>query len=611
MVNPGFEDHNACPPNLSAINYDPAYNTFSTVKDWINPLQHTTPDYFNSCAAPGPAGLPTTSLGYKQPHAGRGCAGLIPWEGFFVNNILVNNYREYIETRLSSPMQAGHQYCVSFYVSSVISAGQYYNNICMARLGVKFSNAQVSSSTATNILSPYSMSDTLGQLGTDTGQWQKIAGTYTATGGEQWLTIGYFDTIAQYAQIYPQPASATFNARQYVFIDDVDVSDIKTGDTTHTRQTINICSLDSVSKYLIEPAGATYYWWSDQAASTAQILVHDTGTYWCTAHYDACNTTIDTFQLVFVPYHQLELGADTVSCQDHPLLLNAGIYYYTYLWSTGQTTDTITASHTGEYVLTTTDACGQQKDSVFITWQPTTPPPVASDTTICEYTSPVVLPVSGTAITWYQNAADTHGLSSQPFINTNDTGTYTFYVSQTINTCVSPKVAVTATIKYKPMHSALASVSICSKDTILMGTRLPQVQYAWSTGDTACCLAAHTAGIYTRTITNSCGTATDTTIIHTEPCEICVYLPNAFTPNGDGVNDILKPIVSCAVTDYRLRIYNRWGQMVFESYNPAFNWDGYLSGIACEKGAYAYLLEYTPTNTGHTRQVKGNVTLIR
>jgi len=610
VPNPGFEVYDTCPHNLSAISYSPAYNNFPTVKDWIDPLQSTTPDYYNTCATPGPAGLPATSLGYKQPHAGNACAGIIPWEGFFVNNVLAKDYREYVETRLTSPLEAGHQYCVSFYVSSVLSGNQYFNLVCMNRIGAKFSSTELSSNTTSNILSPYSISDTLGQLGNDTAHWRKISGTYTASGGEQWLTLGYFDSVAQYTEVSPIPAVPTFNYRQYLFIDDVDVSDIKAGDTTHTTQTINICNLDSVSKLLSEQPGAVQYRWND-GATTALLLVHDTGTYWCTAHYDACNTTIDTFHLVYVPYHQLELGPDTVSCHDYPLILNAGINYYTYIWSTGQTTDTITASHTGEYVLTTTDACGQQKDSVHITWQPATPAPNVSDTTICEYTTPVVLPVAGAAITWYQNFTDTHGLSSQPSINTNDTGAYTFYVSQTINTCVSPKVAVTATIKYTPIHSALATVSICSKDTILLGTRLPQVQYTWTTGDTACCLAIHGAGTYICTISNNCGTATDTTTIRTEPCEVCIYLPNAFTPNGDGVNDILKPVVSCPVTDYRLRIYNRWGQQVFESYNPAFNWDGYLSGTPCEKDTYAYLLEYTPTNTGHTRQVKGNVTLIR
>ena len=89
-------------------------------------------------------------------------------------------------------------------------------------------------------------------------------------------------------------------------------------------------------------------------------------------------------------------------------------------------------------------------------------------------------------------------------------------------------------------------------------------------------------------------------------------IPNGFTPNGDGLNDVFKPLGSgLYVTDYQLIVWNRWGQEVYKSQNPESNgWDGNYKGSMAPTGVYAYVLSYREAS-GETKTLSGNVTLTR
>lgn len=88
-----------------------------------------------------------------------------------------------------------------------------------------------------------------------------------------------------------------------------------------------------------------------------------------------------------------------------------------------------------------------------------------------------------------------------------------------------------------------------------------------------------------------------------------VYLPNAFTPNGDGDNDVLF-VRSAIAQKVLLRIFNRWGQMVFETENQHVGWDGTFKGRPCDPDVYDYYLKVTCVGK-EENIIKGNVTLIR
>lgn len=90
-----------------------------------------------------------------------------------------------------------------------------------------------------------------------------------------------------------------------------------------------------------------------------------------------------------------------------------------------------------------------------------------------------------------------------------------------------------------------------------------------------------------------------------------IAVPSAFTPNGDGLNDYLRPNNAIKATNLEFKVFNRWGQIVFESRNWREGWDGKLKGITQSAGVYVWFLRYTHANTGEKVFQKGTTTLIR
>lgn len=95
--------------------------------------------------------------------------------------------------------------------------------------------------------------------------------------------------------------------------------------------------------------------------------------------------------------------------------------------------------------------------------------------------------------------------------------------------------------------------------------------------------------------------------------ETIYYVPNAFTPDGDEFNQTFKPIFSAGfdVNDYNLLIYNRWGEVLFESNNHNVGWDGTYGGRIVEEGTYVYKIEFGIESNDERQVVTGHVTLLK
>jgi len=91
-----------------------------------------------------------------------------------------------------------------------------------------------------------------------------------------------------------------------------------------------------------------------------------------------------------------------------------------------------------------------------------------------------------------------------------------------------------------------------------------------------------------------------------------VYVPNCFTVNGDGKNDVWGPVFSGELNDehYTMYIFNRWGEMIWESRNPLEKWNGQFHNEVCQNGVYVWKMFYRPLNS-NTLQTHGHVTLLK
>ena len=102
----------------------------------------------------------------------------------------------------------------------------------------------------------------------------------------------------------------------------------------------------------------------------------------------------------------------------------------------------------------------------------------------------------------------------------------------------------------------------------------------------------------------------DTLYIRVENCPIYFYVPNAFTPNNDGINDAFKPLIKGPLQEYRLEIFNRFGNKVFTSTNPQMGWDGHHKNTGQENAVFVWVCSYRFAGREAVTQ-KGTVMLIR
>lgn len=93
---------------------------------------------------------------------------------------------------------------------------------------------------------------------------------------------------------------------------------------------------------------------------------------------------------------------------------------------------------------------------------------------------------------------------------------------------------------------------------------------------------------------------------------ILVYVPNSFTPNGDESNNVFLPVITSGIVPetYKLRIFNRWGELLFESSNINVGWDGSYSNKICPNGTYTWKIEFTDNITKDKHLKVGHINLI-
>ena len=112
---------------------------------------------------------------------------------------------------------------------------------------------------------------------------------------------------------------------------------------------------------------------------------------------------------------------------------------------------------------------------------------------------------------------------------------------------------------------------------------------------------------------NTCFSASDTLVAEYTDCSACVHYPSGFSPDGNQKNDLFRPVITCPVTEYNMQIFNRWGELIFETSNVNESWDGRYKNQPGDIGVYVWVVNYTGLRraTLFSESLSGNVTLIR
>ena len=269
--------------------------------------------------------------------------------------------------------------------------------------------------------------------------------------------------------------------------------------------------------------------------------------------------------------------------------LNAGNNLPSYLWSTGSSSNSIVVSNAGLYSVTVKGLNGcVANDSFFV----------------LALSSPVIFQNKNMALCTGQPRMIDAGAGYKQYLwNTGST-------NQSISVQSLGKYWVTVTDRYSCTATDTADVdqtanppsgflppdtAVCAYAKFVIGPTSGFDKYLWNTGETSSSIIVSEPGIYLVTVTdnNTC-VGSDTINVNPKQCAEGIFVPNAFTPNGDGHNDLLRPINlnNEPVTQFRFAIFNRWGQRIFESRDPSSGWDGRMSGTEQPTGVYVWQLEY-------------------
>lgn len=135
----------------------------------------------------------------------------------------------------------------------------------------------------------------------------------------------------------------------------------------------------------------------------------------------------------------------------------------------------------------------------------------------------------------------------------------------------------------------------------------------WSTGSEEPSILAVDSGLYWVEVTDNGCVGTDSIVIGMEYCTCPIFVPNAFSPNQDGLNDFFRPAIpsSCNISGYALQVFNRWGTLIYAGYSSGMGWDGTIRGQPADAGTYFYRLELEAGVLSDPKIYKGDVLLIR
>lgn len=593
---------------MSAIQQYMSYAT-----GWKDMAQ--SPDYWNACNTS--TGVPTNVVGYQQARTGQAYAGI------FKDNFTPSlQGREYIRGSLICPLVPGVEYEVTYYVSQ---AEDYKN--CSNNFGVWFLTNVNYKPPTLSFTGKYHINSTV--MICDTANWVEVKGTFTADSAYTYFIIG--NPLSKDSTTFNLPPQGSFSQSQtYYYIDDVSIVSVNSlydsiiGPDTMCYQgsVIYVAPQDSdiVSYDWIVPNGLSLV--SGQGTDSAEIKADSMGIYkimlvlnrYCNMQ-DTLSKTIYVDTLTYG-----KLGNDTTICKGNTLILDATALGNSYIWSTNDTTASIQVATAGDYWVEVFDGncLNHYSISVDLVSYPT--PVLNGPDSLCMGNQATYF-ISGDSATYNYNWILPSNLTLISAQNEDSIITMASVAGDNNiiqlayqNACGLDTLSENMYISSVPVVNLGKDTLICFGTSSILQGGSENYTYIWSTGEMTDQIIVSDSGLFWAMATSllGCGSDTDTIYISYEDCNSYFYIPNSFSPNSDGINDLFIP-KGIGIEDFNMQIFNRWGQLLFTASSVNDGWDGTYNGNEVPLGVYIYKLSYSISENDF-RQHKystGRVTLLK
>lgn len=534
VSNGSFEQNQLCPHGLSDST---SFKQF--VPDWKS-LNLNSPRYFNSCA-PLNSGMsiPINYAGNQHARTGSAYAGISVFRNPQDYDASMGKQRQYLQTQLKSPLKQGRKYYFEMYVSKSDSStmGFAINNFG-AFLG---SAEQTSNDSFDWDVTPQIVTNS---FYTDKLNWVKISGTYTASGGEKFLTIGRFgnDDASSVQNI-----NGNITHHAYYYLDDIALIDSCTALDNAANQLLgpdsSFCVYSLFSKNINAGNAKTMYYLWDNGSQFPNRTVTDTGRYWVRLTNGSCQAA-DTIVFRSNQKPSIKLGNDTAICFNTPLVLQSSLHkpQYSYQWYIRtfgtnffvSSSSTYTINSPDTIIAIATDVNCSHSDTILVRKSNLKRVTLQSDTTICRQ---VYLPLN-VASTGASNYIWNTG-SHLPNLTTSTLNTY--WVTASDGLCSSTD---TLNITFKGALAPIRDTTICETNTLILKADINADSHIWNTGESTPFVFALFEGDYRiKQQKEGCTTLDTTTVIinkipvislgrDTNVCVSPFYTINATSPYG-------------------------------------------------------------------------------
>lgn len=332
---------------------------------------------------------------------------------------------------------------------------------------------------------------------------------------------------------------------------------------------------------------------------------------------DDCGTSYDTLNLYIFEPPTFNIGQDDTICSSQVISLGENpVDNWQYVWSPGHLVSdstianpdaTITSNTTISVIVTDPWTGCSFEDTIHFLYDSTFVNILLNDTSICALGN-ITIPVN------YHSFSD---------LVWNPSGIVSTNYGDSVVVSIGQSQMVTATalgqygacnttdsvfIDYIQTPDAIIwDTLVCEEEGF---TYIPTGDWYYN-GNQVTVVAPSQTGTYTYEQQHACGIIQHEITIDFQTCSCNMWVPNSFTPNGSQFNEYFFPVTDCTLLDYKLEIYNRWGEIIFETTDINDYWDGTYQNRPVQDGSYTWKIEYREVIMDIEHELHGHVTVIR
>jgi len=290
------------------------------------------------------------------------------------------------------------------------------------------------------------------------------------------------------------------------------------------------------------------------------------------------------------------------------LNISGGINPYSYLWSDSSNLDSLVGLSSGNYQITISDSNNCKDSMNVIIYDPDSfDISITDDTTIC-YGSAIILNAYGGMSYLWSNGNLASSINAKPLQDT------IFYVTGYNDSGCVALDSVNVIVLPPPIAYAGQDSTVIKGESIKLNGS-GGIDFLWVPNDYLDCDNCHDPIskpdndiTYVLSVTDTNGCISTDTINITVDFFSNIYMPSAFSPNGDGINDVFY-VRGLNISEIQLMIFDRWGNLVFETTDQSIGWNGYYRGTLFVPEVFMYVLTGKDPE-GKKINFKGNITLV-